>query len=106
MAFTSTKVAPSGSVISLTNESFQFGNSPFANSIGEQDAIGVSINSGATTASVVLSVTEPDTTYGVWLLPSYSTTTFVSAKSTSSFLVGFGTAPANNTSTFNWLLMR
>lgn len=107
MAFTSSKTVPSGSVVSLTNEQWQFGSSPFTNSIGLQYAIGQSIVSNSTTTIVTLSVTEPDTTYAVFATGNFSAAAgiFLTGKSTSTFTVGYN-AIHTVTGTFDWLLLR
>lgn len=52
----------------------------------------LSVSNGATTATWTFDRTESDTDFGVLALPNWSTTTYLSARSTTAVTITFGTA--------------
>ena len=52
----------------------------------------LAVTNGATSVTWTFDRTEEDTTYGVVALPTWSTTTYLSARSTTAVTISFGTA--------------
>ena len=63
--------------------------------------VGVNVAASGTSMAVPLVLAEPDNLYGVQITPSWSTTVFVTAKTTTQFTANFGTvAPGGATIDF------
>lgn len=67
--------------------------------------VGVAVTLAATTKSITLPREEQDALYGVNVAPNWLTTYKVTAKTTTSFLVTFGTA-APASATFDYITFR
>lgn len=66
----------------------------FLTSAGQK--VQLPVGNGNTTVTWTFDRTESDTDYGVSALPTWSTTTFVSGRTTTSVTIDFGTAAGAN----------
>lgn len=71
---------------------------------------GVGVNyavaGAAGSTTVNLNLTEPDAVYGVFVTPSWNTTTYITAKTTTTFTVTYGTAAPGGGGTIDWIVFR
>ena len=68
---------------------------------------GTGVRQAATGTAVVVTLPrlEQDVNYGVLLTPTWGTTCWVTARSTTQFTANFGTAPGGS-DTFDWIVFR
>ena len=69
------------------------------------NGIATAVTATATTVTITLPKTEDDANYGVVAVPNWGTTVFVTGKTTSQFVINFGTA-APASATVDWLTFR
>lgn len=70
-----------------------------------QQAIGAAVAAAATTLTVALPHAEADTNYKVFVALGWNSTWWITGKTTTEFVVNFGTSPAA-ASTLDWQLLR
>lgn len=70
--------------------------------------VGASVTTGATSVAVTFARQEPDTSYGLVVLPSWDTTVYVpeADKAKTGFTARFGTAPAGSAGVIQWATFR
>ena len=78
----------------------------FVNGPGLQRAINVAVPQAANSITVTLPVAEPDTSYGVSVVPQWNTSVYVTSKTATTFVIGFGTAAPSGGSKLDWIVFR
>jgi len=73
--------------------------------IPHECGVDVSVSNGASSHTVTLSRTQENAVYGVSVIPSWDTTVYITAKSTTQFTVTFGTN-AGASDTLDWFIYR
>jgi hypothetical protein len=72
----------------------------------KQKGVNVAVSEGSTSLTVTLPVTEPNTSYGVLVIPQWNTNVWVTNKTTTSFTINFGTAAPTGGSYIDWFVYR
>lgn len=70
--------------------------------------VDASVTTGATSVAITFKRAESNTSYGVNVIPSWSTTVYVAAadKATTGFTAHFGTAPSGSPGAISWATFR
>ncbi len=96
-------------VISIGNKQIEFHETRGINTPGtirvQQKGVNIKVPAGSTSLQVTLPVPEPDTNYGVLVVPQWNTTVWVTNKTTTGFTINFGTAPTTDNA-LDWFVYR
>lgn len=73
--------------------------------VARQKGVNVLVPANSTSIDISLPLTEPDTNYGVLVIPHWNTNIWVTGKTTTGFTINFGTAPTVDSS-LDWFVFR